>query len=95
MNQNHFLSTLFILSFCIGLVGAFFKIMHWPGSDSILLSAAGIWIVFILLALLEIISSTHIKKSEKIMWSFGMVLMSGIVGVVYMLVGRRRINGNL
>ncbi|WP_162425621.1 GldL-related protein [Pontibacter pudoricolor] len=94
MNHNYFLSTLFILSFCLGLVGALFKIMHWPGSDSILLSAIGIWIVFILLALQEIISSTNINKSEKIMWAFGMLLMSGIVGVVYMLVGRRRITGN-
>jgi peptidoglycan/LPS O-acetylase OafA/YrhL len=95
MNHNYFLSTLFILSFCLGMVGAYFKIMLWPGSDSILLSAIGIWIVFILLALQEIISSTHINKSEKIMWAFGMLMMSGIVGVVYMLVGRKRIVGNL
>ena len=93
MNQNYFLSILFILSVCIGLVGGYCKIMHWPASESILITALGIWIVFVLLALIEIMSSTRIKNSEKIMWLFAMILMSGIAGVIYMLVGRSRIAG--
>ena len=91
MKQNHFLSILFILSVCMGILGAYCKVMHWHAAESILITALGIWIVFILISLMEIISSTRIEKSEKIMWSFGMVMMSGIVGVIYMLVGRKRI----
>jgi hypothetical protein len=48
-------------------------------------------IVFILLALNEILRSTRIKKSEKIMWTICIILLSSLSGFVYIVAARKQI----
>ena len=51
-------------------------------------------IIFIIISILDILSSQQIARSEKNMWIIGFILMTPIVGLIYILSGRKRIKRN-
>ncbi|MEN9385443.1 MAG: hypothetical protein RLZZ185_184, partial [Bacteroidota bacterium] len=44
-----------------------------------------------ILAMLEIWQSAKIERNEKIMWTIAFLFLGGLVGLLYVLVGRKRI----
>ncbi|MCU0404754.1 MAG: hypothetical protein MUE99_09425 [Chitinophagaceae bacterium] len=50
-------------------------------------------LTFMVLALLEIWRSGNIAKSEKWMWTSGILLTSLIAGLVYVIIGRNKVLG--
>ena len=81
----------FIISFTITLIGAYLKITHAFGAETLLMIGVFSVLVFIASAIYEIRTSTRIGHSEKTMWTIAFIFMSGIAGIIYFLMGRRRI----
>jgi len=87
--------TVINISFAIGfsflLISAIFRISNWPGSQTLAIGGFVAILVYMVVALYEVFRSTRINKSEKIMWTICIILLSPIAGLVYMLSGRKRI----
>jgi len=81
------------LFFCIGIaiLGSWFKLMHKPGADTLLLLSVIAGVVFIFTAIKEVSNSEKIDRSEKIMWFFGFIFLTTIAGLVYVLSARKRV----
>jgi hypothetical protein len=93
-NNDKIVNISFILSFVLTIVGALFKIMHWPGATILLIIGLSSLAVFIITALYEVYNSKTINSSEKLMWTVGFLCLSSIAGLVYVLVGRKRVIRN-
>ena len=50
-------------------------------------------VVFIVLSLREVWQSVNISKNEKWVWTSGIVLLSLVAGLVYVIVGRNKVLG--
>ena len=81
----------FIISFTITLIGAYLKITHAVGAETLLMIGVVSVLVFIASAIYEIRTSARISHSEKTMWTIAFIFMSGIAGIIYFLMSRRRI----
>ena len=90
MNMNTLLKTSFFGMLCITIMGACFKIMHMQGADVLLIIGLISSVVFIATALYEINTSANIDAREKLMWTIGLMFMTGIAGIFYMVSRRRR-----
>jgi hypothetical protein len=84
----------FIISFFTTIIGALFKIMHWPNASIILGIGLLLSLVYIVLCLMEISNSKKVNGLEKLMWLVGFIFISQITGLVYILSARNRIIRN-
>lgn len=81
----------FAIGICFSFIGTFFIINHWPGVDLYVIIGLTATLIFMAVTLYEVISSTRINKSEKIIWIIFIILLSSITGFFYILSGRKRI----
>lgn len=93
-NTDKIVITSFIFSFILTIVGALFKIMHWPGASMLLLIGLLSLALFIIMALYEVFNSKTINSSEKLMWTVGFLCLGSLAGLVYILTGRKRVIRN-
>ena len=91
MENKQILNLSFALSFVIVIIGALFKIMHYPYSQLFLIVGLISMLVFWYVAISEIKSSTKIDGSEKFMWIIGLIFFGSVAGLVYLLSARKRI----
>jgi hypothetical protein len=91
MKLGTFLTISFLLSFVLTILGAYLKIMHTTGADTILAIALFATLAYVLLAIYEVWSSDLFTHGEKIMWTVTFVMLMSIGGLIYFLMGRRRI----
>lgn len=91
MENKQILNISFACSFVIVIIGALFKIMHYPYSQLFLILGLISMLVFWFIAIAEIRSSTKIDGSEKFMWIIGLIFFGSIAGLVYILSARKRI----
>jgi hypothetical protein len=89
--RDTLINTSFSIGFCITIYESYLKTFHLHGSVVLLVLGGIATLTFMLTALNEIFGSTRIKKSEKIMWTIGIILLSYLAGFVYLLSGRKRI----
>ena len=87
-------TTSFTAGIGITLIGAYLKIIHAPAAETILIIGIITSLFFIAIAIYEVNTSHRIDRSEKVMWTIGLLLMSSITGLVYILSGRSRIVSN-
>jgi len=85
--------TLLHLSFSIGfgisVYTAFIELAGTP-KNTVLLALSGIaTLIFLLMVLSEVLGSTRLTRSEKIVWTISLVLFNYFAGLVYLLRGRR------
>jgi hypothetical protein len=85
------LKSAFIASVLSIILGALLKIMHYPNAEFLILIAFFSSIIFVVAALTEIHNSIEIDISEKIKWTIGLILMTTIVGLAYLIFARKRI----
>ena len=85
----------FIMSFIITLIGAYLKIIHAEGAEECLTIGIIVLIVFIVTAIYEVRTSRKIDNTEKTMWTTAFIFMSGLAGLIYFLIGRKRIAENI
>jgi predicted membrane channel-forming protein YqfA (hemolysin III family) len=94
MNLGKIVSWSFFISLALSLVGALMKILHLPGAEQLLMVGVVSNGVFVVSALTEVWRSVKINKNEKIMWTIAFIFMGflgAIAGIVYLLLGRKRI----
>lgn len=91
MENKQILNISLLFSVIIVIVGTLFKILHYPYSQFFLASGFIAMLVFCFVAISEITSSTKINQSEKFMWIFGLIFISSITSLVYILSARKRI----
>lgn len=89
------LSTIVKASFWLSIantcLGTYLKITHTASAEFFLITGIVITLLFIVSAIIEVRTSKNISFSEKTMWTIAFLFLSGIAGVVYMLIGRKRI----
>ena len=90
MKQGTFLTISFLLSFVLTILGAYLKIMHMNGADTLLMIGLFATAVYAILALFEIWNSAVFTHGDKIMWTVAILFLSGIGGIMYFLMGRQR-----
>ena len=95
MKRDHVLKISFFISVIGILFGAVLKIMHSPFADLLLELSFAFYLVFAVLALYEVFQSNKIETVEKIMWTIGLLFLGSIIGILYLLLGRKRIENNL
>ncbi|MCU7551356.1 hypothetical protein OCK74_19700 [Chitinophagaceae bacterium LB-8] len=94
MKLGTVVTTSFIVGLILTLVGAYLKITHSEGAGTWLCIGIIASLVFIGTAIYEVRSSTRINTAEKNMWTLAFIFFSGITGLVYILMGRKRITAN-
>jgi hypothetical protein len=82
------------ISFILTIVGALFKIMHWPFASSLIGIGLLLSLVYIVLCLIEISNSKKTNTAERFMWLVGFIFMAQITGLVYLSFARDRIIKN-
>ena len=95
MKRDHVLKISFLSSVIGILFGAVLKIMHSPFADLLLELSFACYLVFAVLALFEVYQSNKIETTEKIMWTIGLLFLGSVVGILYLVAGRKRIVNNL
>ncbi|WP_298394503.1 PLDc N-terminal domain-containing protein [Flavobacterium sp.] len=91
MKKDKIVSISFIISFVFSILGALLKIMHWGNSTLLLVIGIIALGVFIFASLYEIFQSNRIRSNEKFMWLVGFLTLGWFAGIVYLLLGRKRI----
>ena len=94
MGNKQILTVSLLLSIVIMIVGTLLKIMHYPYFEILLLIGLISTFVFWYIAISEIKSSNKISGAEKIMWIIGLIFISSITSLVYLLSARKRIIKN-
>ena len=79
------------MSFIIIIAGVLLKIAHLEGADTLMTVGFCCVLLFVILAIYEVNTSTEIDRTEKIMWTVGFLFMALITGLVYLLAGRKRV----
>jgi hypothetical protein len=85
----------FIISFIITLSGAYLKITHSKGVENLLIIGIIATFVFVVSAVYEVRTSNRIDNAEKTMWTIAFIFMSGLAGLIYFFIGRKRIVNNI
>lgn len=83
--------TSFILGFTISFVAILVKVLHYPGSNTLLAIGILFIIAFIFSAILEIHDSKKLDGREKFMWTIGLITMATLIGTIYVFSARKRI----
>jgi hypothetical protein len=91
MNLGTIVKSSFVVSFVILLIGSYLKLIHSYSADMFLKIGLAVMLVFIVSAIIEVWSSTRIDKNEKIMWSIALIFMGTFSGIIYLLMGRKRV----
>lgn len=79
-----------ILSVPISIVGALFKLMHWPGSNNLLLIGSLCSLVYSVIALYLIFKSRK-PAIAKILWLIAFICISLIAGIIFYAVEIRKL----
>ena len=91
MKRDYILKISFLISVFGILIGAVLKIIHSPFADLLLELSFAFYLVFAVLALYEVYQSNKIETIEKIMWTIGLLFLGSVVGILYLVAGRKRI----
>jgi len=91
MKLGTIVKTTFIVGLLITLIGAYLKITHSEGAEALLIIGVIAWLSFIVTAIYEVRTSNRIDNTEKTMWTIAFIFFGGIAGLIYFLIGRRRI----
>lgn len=81
----------FVVSILVTILGAYLKIMHAPFAEPALIVGVIASLIFIVSAIYEVRTSNRIDFTEKTLWTIAFILFSGLAGIVYFVIGRRRI----
>lgn len=91
MNKEKILRSSLFISIGIAILAAWYKLMHKPGADSLMLVSIIAGVVFMIIGIMEVSRSEKINRSEKIMWVFGFIFLTTIAGLIYVFNARKRV----
>jgi hypothetical protein len=91
MKSTSILPATLFTAFVLMLTGAYLKILHAGGADILLAAGLIATVVFIIMSLVEVFSSSKIEQHEKVMWTIALILGGTIAGLIYIFIGRKRV----
>jgi len=91
MKVGIIMKTSFMISILSTIIGAYLKIKHLEGVEILFIVGVIAIVIFIVSAIYEVRTSTRIAPSEKTMWTIAFIFFSGIAGIIYFFIGRKRI----
>ncbi|MES2748718.1 MAG: hypothetical protein V4648_10060 [Bacteroidota bacterium] len=89
--NNPIVKQSYLISIIFSISGAFMKLFHVPYANVLLGIGIIATIVFIITGIMEVQKSNRIRSGEKLMWSVGFIMFSGLAGLVYIASARKRI----
>jgi heme/copper-type cytochrome/quinol oxidase subunit 4 len=89
------IKTSFVLSICLSTIGFWLSIHDGKGADIYLILGLILHLAFLIIAFYEIFSSSGLSKTEKIIWTVGLIVLSSIGGLIYLLILRKNIGPTL
>ena len=78
-------SKAFIIALVFSITGAFLKINHIDSSSIILAIGVVSNLIYIIVGINEVNSSTRIQSSEKVLWTIGFLVFNLFVGIYYLI----------
>lgn len=77
---KYYLIAVFIISIAIGLLGALFKIMHWPWANEMLILAFLVTLILFVILFYDMMTFPIKKKP---LWILGLIVSPLIIGLIY------------
>ena len=93
-SKELFVSSIYLISLFILIIGAVLKIHHVDGAKAVITIGIAVSSVFILFSVYEVNISKRIDRNEKLMWTVSLIFISSITGFVYVFSARKRIIKN-
>jgi hypothetical protein len=90
-NKAQFLSATYLFNVALTIIAVIFKIYHYPNGELMLTVAILAMMVYVAAILPEILGSTRIGTSEKLMWITGLLFLTVVAGYLYIFKARQRI----
>lgn len=91
INKAQFLSATYLFNVALVVLGALFKVMHYPNGDLMLTVGVLAMFAYVAVILPEILRSTRIDTAEKLMWITGLLCLTVVAGYLYIFKARKRI----
>jgi hypothetical protein len=91
MRKGKIIRLSFILASFTILIGAWFKILHYPYANVLLVMGLVAIILSTVLSLHEIHTSQKVNTTEKIVWTLGFLFMNWVTGLIYIIAGRKSV----
>ena len=93
MNTKKIYLTFLILSPILIVIGALWKILHWPPNANLILSVGFILsLIYLIIGIITIIKSVQMKFENKILWVISFCIFTWITGVIYYLKVLKKMN---
>lgn len=86
--KRNTLPTLFIVSSILIFIGAFFIVMHYPMVPVIMGAGLLLYLIYIIAAIIEVANSSK-SGTEKLLWILGLIFVSFITSILYLIIGRK------
>ena len=83
MNKFKMYKFSLLLSILVIIIGAMFKIQHWPLASYLISIGLLISLIYIVIGLIDIYKNDSKMLSEKLMWVTGFLIFPMITGLVY------------
>lgn len=74
-----------LLSIPVIIIGALFKIQHWPSASLIMSIGLFISLIYIVIGLIDVYKNDNKMLPEKLMWLIGFLMIPMITGLIYYL----------
>jgi hypothetical protein len=84
----------FALSIVFTVIASFMKITHKAGAEYLFIIGLMAIVAFMVAAIYEVRTSIRINNTEKWLWTIGFIFCTGLTGILYILVARKRIATN-
>lgn len=94
MKLGTMVTSSFVSSFIIALIGAWLKIIHSTRAEIVLFIGIAATLVFVVTAMYELRTSPRIGNIEKTLWTLAFIFFSGITGLIYFFIRTKRIARN-
>jgi hypothetical protein len=91
MKSKSIVPKTFFAAFLLMILGAYQKIRHTGIADILLAIGLVATAIFIVAAVYEVWSSAKIQHRKKILWTIALILGGTIAGLIYVVIGRKRI----
>lgn len=91
MKKSNLFEIIFLIYLSAFIFGTISKIMHWGNEFPIFAIVLILHLLFMIVGIREVRSSTKIHESEKSMWIVGFIFLGFITGICYIFSGRKRI----
>ena len=75
----------FIIAFSFTIIGVLLKINHIGNATIILAIGLILTLIYIIIGIKEVNSSTKLQSSDKVLWTIGFLFFNFFVGIFYLI----------